>query len=236
MSELSRLYEMQMLEAKLDRLRKTLKELPVYEEFRRLQAKTNEGKEAAGLVEGKLDEERRNLESLELAVQEVTEESRAVQARLYSGTVTSAKELSQLEVRAILLQRERKKAEDNAFLAMEAVEEMEKALASAREKQQSLMIKLHSLQKQGNLEISGIKEQIRECQEEREKLLATVSEKLLNHYRELQQRFKGKPLAPVEGEVCGGCRVSLSSNLKNRLCNPAAVVTCENCGRMLIPF
>lgn len=235
MSELRRLYEAQLLEAKLDSLNLALKELPVYEEYRKLQAEAAEVSKAAGLLQGRLEEQRKRLNHLELDMQKVEEESKTTQVLLYSGKVSNPKELAQLEAKAGSLQRERSKTEDSVLQAMEAAEDTERSLSACREKQQSLAGRLHKLKTQGTLEMSVLKEQIREHQQEREKLLAGISEKLLSQYRELRQRFRDTALVPVDGEVCGGCRVSLSTNLKNRLCNPAALLTCETCGRILVP-
>ncbi len=235
MSELRRLYEVQLLDAKLDCLSLALKELPVYEEYRQLQAEAADADKTAGLQERRLDGLRKQLKSLELDLRTVEEESKAVQALLYSGKVGSPKELEQLMAKAGSLQRERSKAEDSVLQAMEAVEETEKALLAHSEKQQSLADRLRRLKTKGTLELSGLKEQIRELRQEREKLLPGISDKLLSHYHELRERFRDTALVPVDSEVCGGCRVALSTNLKNRLCNPVALLFCENCGRLLVP-
>jgi len=235
MSELSRLYQVQLLEAKLDSLTLALKELPVYEEYRKLQAEEAEAKQAAGLLEDRLNGQQRRLKSLELDMQQVEDESKTTQELLYSGRVSNPKELAQLMDKAGTLQLERGRTEDKVLQAMEIAEETERSLSALREKQQSLADRLHRLQKQGAREVSGLKEQIREHQLERDKLLAGISAKLLSNYHELRQRFRDTALVPVEGDVCGGCRVSLSTNQKNRLCNPAALLTCENCGRILLP-
>jgi predicted nucleic acid-binding Zn-ribbon protein len=235
MSELRRLYEVQLLEAKLDVLSLALKELPVLEEYRALQAEALEMKKKTGLLESKLDGQRKRLKSLELDLQKVEEESKATQCLLYSGKVSNPKELAQLSDKAGLLQRERSKAEDSVLHAMEAAEETEKSLSAFREKLQSLADRLHRLQKQGSHELSGLKGQITAHQQEREKLLAGISDKLLSQYQELKPRFRDTALVLVDGEVCGGCRVALSTNLKNRLCNPAMLLFCENCGRILVP-
>lgn len=235
MSELRQLYEVQLLEAKLDSLGLALKELPVLAEYRTLQAEALEMKNSFGLLESKLNEQRKRLKRLELDLQKVEEENKTTQTLLYSGKVSNPKELAQLVDKAGLLQRERSKAEDSVLQAMEVAEETEKSLSAFREKLQSLAGRLHSLKTKGTLELSGLKGQIMAHQQEREKLLAGISDKLLSHYRELKPRFRDTALVLVDGEVCGGCRVALSTNLKNRLCNPAMLLFCENCGRLLVP-
>jgi uncharacterized protein len=235
MGELAKLYELQQLELELDKLKKALKELPVYEEFRKLQSEVSDAKEAIGWTETKLQEQNRRIKRLEMDVEKALQESKAVQARLYSGSVKNAKELEQLESKGKALLRDREKAEETLLLGMEACDDLEKALAKAKQEHASLNQKLRELQQQGNEKIREFKDKIQVCQAGREQLLQDISSLLLKNYREMRQRFHGRPLACVEAGVCGGCRVSVSSNLRNRLCNPEAVVICENCGRILVP-
>ncbi|MBS4022591.1 MAG: hypothetical protein KGZ79_09230 [Dethiobacter sp.] len=235
MGELATLYDLQQLELELDRLKKTLKELPVYSEFKKLQSEVADAKEAIGWTETKLNEQRKRIKRMEMDAEKVQQESKEVQAKLYSGAVRSSKELEQLESKGKALLREKDKAEETLLLAMEAYEELETAITTAKNNHNAINQKLRELQQQGNKEIKGLKDRIQHCQAARDQLREQIGSVLLESYGEMRPRFHGRPLARVVAGICGGCRVSISSNLTNRLCNPEAVVTCENCGRMLVP-
>ncbi|MBS4030235.1 MAG: hypothetical protein KGZ63_02275 [Clostridiales bacterium] len=235
MGELSVLYELQQAELKLDLLWKNLKELPVFEEFKRLQAETADSKEAVGWAESKLAEQRKRAKRLEMDMQEAETQSKVIETKLYDGSVNNAKELSQLEEKGKELRREREKHEEFVLLSMEAVEELEASLATAKANHKDKMLKIRELQKSGNEEIERLKDEIKFHQEQRDILLQQVSKELIEGYREKRKRYNGRPLALVTGDTCSGCRVSISSRTKNFLCNPNAVVVCDNCGRILVP-
>ena len=146
MGELSVLYELQQADLKLDLLRKNLKELPVFEEFKKLQAETADAKEAIGWAENKLVEQRKRARRLEMDMEEAETQSKAIEEKLYDGSVNNAKELSQLEEKGKELQRERKKHEETVLLSMEAVEELEASLATAKAKHKDKTVKLKALQ------------------------------------------------------------------------------------------
>jgi hypothetical protein len=234
MGELHILYQLQQVEANLDNLRRKLKELPVYAEFKKIQQEVADMRESVGWAESKLEEQRKRLRRFEQDLQKTEQESKDVQATLYSGTISQAKELEQLEIKSKALVRDREKEEENMLLAMEAAEDVEKALLQSNEKLSALTVKLREVKQRGNEEIRCMKEEISGVEKSRDELVGQVSEKLLSDYRDMFPRFHGRPLARVKGDICEGCRVSLSSHLVNRLCNPQTVVHCENCGRILV--
>jgi uncharacterized protein len=235
MGETAVLYELQQLELELDKLKKKLKELPVYAEFKQLQSEVADKKEAIGWAQTKLEEQRKRIRRLEMDVEKSQQESKAIQAKLYSGAVKNSKELEQLQSKGKALQREKDKTEENMLLVMEASDELEKSLSKSKQDYSNYTRKLKDLQQRGNQEIRELKEKILGCQQSRDQLMQQISSPLLDNYRELRVRYHGRPLARVEAGACGGCRVSISSNLQNILCNPEAVVSCENCGRILVP-
>ncbi len=235
MGESAVLYELQQLELELDKLKKKLKELPVYAEFKQLQSEVADKKEAIGWVQTKLEEQRKRIRRLEMDVEKAQQESKAIQAKLYSGAVKNSKELEQLQSKGKALLREKDKTEENMLLVMETSDELEQSLSKTKQDYSNNTRKLKELQQRGNQEIRELKEKILSCQQSRDQLMQQISSPLLDNYKELRVRYHGRPLARVEAGACGGCRVSISSNLQNILCNPKAVVSCENCGRILVP-
>ena len=233
MGELDILYELQQVDLKLDQLRKTLKELPIYEQFKQLQNEVADAKEAVGWADNKLEEQSKRVRRLELDVEKAEEESKDIQTKLYSGAVKNSKELGQLESKGKVLLREQDKAEENVLLAMETKEKLQAALLNAKQNYKDLSEKLRNLQQQGNKEINVLKDKIKNSQEMREELVKKVNPRLLISYKEMRQSYHGRPLACIERDICGGCRVTISSNLINRVCNPTDLVFCENCGRIL---
>ncbi len=235
MHYLSELYELQQIELDIDMLRKRLKEHSVFDEFKKLQNEAADSKKAVELAEGKLNEQRIISKRLEMDMQKVEAQNKAVQASLYDGSVNNAKELSQLEEKGKELSRERDKQEEAVLLSMEVVEELELSFETAKKKYKNKVLKLKELQNYGNKEIQHLKDEIMSHQEKRDTLSQKISKELLEDYKSKRRMFSGRPLALLIGDICGVCRVSISSRTKNLLCNPEAVVVCDNCGRILIP-
>ena len=235
MGEIHILMELQHVELKLEKVQKTLKELPVFEEFKKLQSENADAKEALGWAEDKLKEYLKRIRRLEGQLQSAEQEYKENQERLYSDAVQNAKELEQLERKVEALHREQQNQEEIMLTAMEGTEELEKALTSAKDNYVMINKKLRLKQKTGNEEISRLKEEIRFLREQRELLLQQVSKPLLDEYREMRTKYNGRPLATVENDICCGCRVGVSSSIKAMLLRPDSKAICENCGRILVP-
>jgi predicted nucleic acid-binding Zn-ribbon protein len=236
LGEYHKLLELQQIELKLERLQKELKELPVFAEFKKLQVQSADAKEALGWADGKLQEHKKRTRRLERQLQAAEEEHKVNQAQLYSTSGQTAKELEQLERKAESLLSEWQSQEEAMLLAMQGTEDLEAALAKAKDEGKILQKKLKAKQKTGNEEIEQMKKEILAYREQRDQILQKLAKPLADEYKELRKRFHGRPVAMLEGDICGGCRVSVSSNTRAQLNNPNCKASCDNCGRILIPL
>jgi uncharacterized protein len=78
--------------------------------------------------------------------------------------------------------------------------------------------------------ISG---EIREVEEERKQLSASVSESLMPLYQRLMKTKDGLAVAPMQDGKCGGCHMKLIASTVVAVQSEAEVTRCENCGRIL---
>jgi predicted nucleic acid-binding Zn-ribbon protein len=63
-----------------------------------------------------------------------------------------------------------------------------------------------------------------------------ASADLLARYEQLSAQFDGVAVARLENGACDGCHIQLSAVAIDRLAKASddAVVTCEECGRLLV--
>lgn len=233
MEGLAALYELQQLELRLGQLARKLKNLPVLEQYRTLRERAAREKETAEKLLADLNEQRRLVKRLELEIQRIAGESKVVNEKLYEGTVQNARELEMLQAKERALQREKDAAEEKALAAMEKAEELEKHFKQSNLLCRQYGRKLGELQQAANREIKELKEQVQNMRECIGQLQQRVDRQLLEKYSAMKPRFHGRPVAIVQDDTCSGCRVTISSNLKNKLHNPAILNYCENCGRLL---
>jgi uncharacterized protein len=156
-----------------------------------------------------------------------------VEQKLYKGSDLTAKELGDLQMDLESLRRRRSELEDNALEAMDAVETAQRDVADAESE-------LKEVEKQFGAEQSELvsrqvelRERVAELEAERAEEVVEIDEEMLTLYEELAALKGGRAIAKVEGGACGGCRISLPTNVLQRARSGGAQVRCSSCERIL---
>ena len=230
MTTVKRLYALQELDLNLDRLGRALAEAEA-------ELKTEisiENLEAALKAEdARLEyaQTRQHDNRMETAVRR--ERAESLEARLYDGSVVNARDLEPLQQEADSVRR---LLEQNEALSLELTIEIEDAqsrraalsaqLAEAQERWQARREEL-------TRHIAQLSAEQQECQENRNRMAAQVEPPLLQRYETLRQTKGGRAVAKVERDLCQGCRMSLPTQLRQRVRSGRQAVNCSSCGRML---
>lgn len=101
-------------------------------------------------------------------------------------------------------------------------------------------LKLESIRREDDAERARIQTQIAEKQErlerltaERRRMAAALPDDLRESYEQLNQKFPGSAVVPLEGETCGGCHWSLVAQTASSVRGGRELVRCEHCHRWL---
>ncbi len=81
-------------------------------------------------------------------------------------------------------------------------------------------------------EIEAERARLGQIQQAREALWQGLPDHLRAAYQRLHDRVPD-PLAAVEGQTCGGCKLQLSTQIVQGVREGSALVQCEHCGRIL---
>ena len=170
---------------------------------------------------------------LELEIQGLSNKASSSETRLYGGTVTNPKELSDLQAEIAGLKRRRQSLEDDLLDAMISVEEAETEQNESRtdldEKEQAWVAN----QEHFRAEYKKLTAHIEKLSGEREKLIPRVGQHVLGVYTELWKRKTSLPIAEAKAGACGVCGVILSAGIQWKL-RQGELVQCENCERILV--
>ena len=230
MTTVKRLYALQELDLNLDRLGRALAEAEA-----ELKTEISIGNLEAALKaeEARLeDAQTRQYDNrMETAVRR--ERAESLEARLYDGSTVNARDLEPLQQEADSVRR---LLEQNEALALELTIEIEDAQARCA----NLSNQLAEAQARGQARreelthhIAQLRAEQQECQETRNRMAAQVEPPLLQRYETLRQTKGGRAVAKVERDLCQGCRMSLPTQLRQRVRGGRQTVNCSSCGRML---
>lgn len=182
----------------------------------------------------RLKSDRKALKDLELRTMKILDDRRELNESMYGGKIGNVKELEQMQRRMDQLAAEKRKLEDQTINLMESIENQEIALDDCEARLAGKKEELRSGEKALRKEVAGCESELLALSSKRVALAETIEGKLLDRYTLLAGKTQGRALARVNGDLCGGCRVFISSALRGHLYNPSAMVYCENCGRLLV--
>lgn len=187
-------------------------------------------------VNAKREELARAQRRLEDEVASVSAKADEVDTKLYSGSVTSPRELQALQDDLDSLRRRQRQLEDEVLELMEQLEPVERELDSRAAERAELDQQGATLEAALAEAEAAIAAELATVQAERAEIAAAVPAELLDHYEELRRRLQGIAVARLVGSQCGGCHLSLSAVELDRIRHepPDALVHCEECGRLLV--
>jgi len=232
--QLKLLWDLQELDLSISNLQQKLEEAPLISGVQETTDKLNELAIEITERELRLKEDRKTLKQLEMKTQKIVDDRKELSDNLYGGKITNVKELEQMQRKFDLLAAEKQKTEDSILVLMETVEDQEAALneidAEHTKNEQDLQEKEERLAS----DLKQFNEELSRMEDERKGLVEGIEKKYLTKYEILAQKHHGRPLARVVDDICGGCRVFISSAQRGHLYNPGTMVYCENCGRLLV--
>jgi predicted nucleic acid-binding Zn-ribbon protein len=159
-----------------------------------------------------------------------------LERKMYSGEVTATRDLMAMTDEVESLRKRCSSLEDLALGAIEEREELEGQMAEIDERRDALgadadevRTRLEKAQAEIDAEVTGE-------HAAREGLARGLAAELISEYERLRQRLGGVGAARLVGESCTGCHLTLPATEIDRFrhLDPAVVVHCDQCGRILI--
>lgn len=220
----------------LDQLRHKVAHHPIRAEIDVIDADASTLQGQIDEIEGRKHQLDREVKRLADEVSLLDDKRAKIDAKLYDGSVTATKDLLALQDEATMLLQRKNTLEDEELELMESVEvvqaelsppvsEMEKLNATRSDREVALAEAL------AQLEVD-----IEANEKQRAEAASSVPNDLLSHYESLRTDFGGVAVARLVGSTCDGCHMALSAMAVDLIKKQPddAVVTCDQCGRLLI--
>ena len=221
----------------IDQLRHRIATLParaelqlVEEQLVALEAEAAELGEQVGVIERRQKAAEDEVASLGAKIAELD-------AKLYSGTVTSPKELQAIQADIDSIRRHQSDVEDGILEAMEEREPFDARQAELdanRTQLDATAMHLRATIAQAETEIEA---ELATETDARTAAASAVPAALLDEYERLRPKLGGVAAARLEpGGRCGGCHLTLPATEVARIKRepPDALIHCDQCGRILV--
>ena len=171
---------------------------------------------------------------LEFEADDVRAKVGTVEAKLYSGEVTDSRELSDLDADLKSLKKNLQTREDAFLASLEQTEEGEAVAAQAQSILSEIEARWQATQSHLLAEKADLEPEIERLRAIRGEQSGAADRASLSLYDVLRDRRDGSAVAAVERGMCQGCRITLPRNIIQKVRNPAALVQCVSCERILV--
>lgn len=178
-----------------------------------------------------LDDLSHQQHSAEWEIDDLTGKITTAEGQLYSGRITSPKELSSLQQEIKSFKVKRDQYETKALEIIDQVELAETDVAATGNEIKKLEGEWHNWQQQLSAEIEQLKGKLSELKQRRQLFTNSIDPQAVDRYEHIRKQ-KGQAVAKVEQGICRGCRISLSSS-ELQQARGGNLTQCGNCGRIL---
>ena len=230
MTTVRQLYALQEVDLDIDRVDRSLaeaeEELKTEISIENLESTLQAEEERLKEVEG-----RHSDNQMETSIRR--ERSESLESRLYDGSMVNARDLESLQheaanVRSLLEQNEAVSLELSIQLeeSQTRCAELHIELTEARARWESRRDELNRL-------VNDLHAERSDYERQRDLLAGQLEQSALRRYEALRRSKGGRAVAKVERDLCQGCRMSLPTQLRQRVKSGRQTVNCSSCGRML---
>jgi predicted nucleic acid-binding Zn-ribbon protein len=175
----------------------------------------------------------------ELEAELASTETRAssVSRRLYSGEVSASRELQAMAADVDALKQRSSQIEDSILEVLEELEPLEQRVSETEATIATLRTEREAAAGSLGEAESVVDAELEVVAAERREIVPRVPEQLLKVYDRLRARLGGVAVARIVANRCDGCHLTLPATELDRIRHlpPGEMVTCEQCGRILVP-
>lgn len=184
----------------------------------------------------RIAELQRTQKRLEDEVATIEAKGEAENKRMYSGTVTSPRELQAMQEEIDGLTRRQRALEDELLDVLEALEPLTEEADGLEARREELAVEADRTAAELAEAEREIDAQLAAVEADRSRLAADVAPDLLATYQKLREHLGGVGVARLEGTQCTGCHLSLPATELDavRRADPSTVLFHEECGRILV--
>lgn len=232
--DLINLVELQLLEKNIIRKVNEISLLKKSEKLQKLEAEFGEISaihESISRDSLDLEHEKKKLED---SISINNEKIKKHEAKLFSGTITSSKELVNFQEEIKQSKLNNDGLEIKEIELMIKIDEYKPKLKQAEVKKQAYSKDIESLKVEIGIKVKDIEERLAVLKERRKAAISKIPKEVCARYDEVKAKRGGVGVAVLKNRVCDVCRMEISSGEAERIQDPEVIYKCPECKRMLI--
>jgi hypothetical protein len=230
MEELRHLYQLQELDIQIDDLGKTLADV---ESKLADNSILLDARNRLATVEAHSEKLAAGRRASDRTIADLQVRLEQIQARLYSGSITSVKEMEATEEERATTEKSLADTEDRLLEIMVRAEEVEETLTKGLRVVERLEAQRNADVDAMTSQVEGLKANIEVLTVDRGELREATPGPTLHQYETLRANKGGMAVAKVDRGMCSGCRVTLSTSELQRVRLATKPMRCSSCRRIM---
>ena len=229
--KLRSLYELQLIDSKIDRIRTIRGELPLEvqdleDSVAGLETRVNNLSDELKELENQVSEKTQAIKDFKSNIKKYEAQQGKVRNNREYDAITKEIEFQNLEIQ--LAEKRLKEAKFNIEQKSEIVE---KSQIEFNERKKDLKLKKSELEEI----ISETEKEEKELMIASEKAASAIEDRLVNAYKRVRANTRnGLAVVPVERDACGGCFNKIPPQKQLDIRMNKKILVCEHCGRIMV--
>ncbi|HEU0086117.1 MAG TPA: C4-type zinc ribbon domain-containing protein [Pseudonocardiaceae bacterium] len=230
-----RLLDLAEVDAELARTAHRRRSLPELAEIEQAERDLRSGRDALVATDTTASDLDREIRKLEAEIDQVRAREDRDRGLMDSGSISSAKQLEDLQHELATLQRRQGVLEDDLLEVMEQREALDADLARSRAALGEVEQRLAAAARRRDDALADLDAIEARRRAQRNTLLGELPADLVTLYERIRAQ-RGTGAAPLRQQRCGACRLELDRTAIGRLRDapPDEVLRCEECGVLLV--
>lgn len=229
--KLRALYELQLIDSKIDRIRTVRGELPLEvqdleDSVAGLETRVNNLSEELKELEEQVNEKTQSIKDFKANIKKYEAQQGKVRNNREYDAITKEIEFQNLEI-----QLAEKRLKEYKFAIEQKSEIVEKSRTEFEERKKDLKLKKSELDEI----ISETEKEEKELMAASEKAADNIEDRLVNAYKRVRANTRnGLAVVPVERDACGGCFNKIPPQKQLDIRMNKKILVCEHCGRIMV--
>lgn len=164
------------------------------------------------------------------------EKIKSNESKLFSGTITSAKELENYQDEIKILKQKNSVIEDQILEIMIKLEEKLEGVKLAREEKNKAEANLNRIKNEVSEKIEVLEHIVEGLKKRKEGIVSRVPPDYLKKYNELKNKKGGIAVAVLKDNFCNVCNMEIPTSAAEEIDDMDKLYRCPLCGRMAIIY
>lgn len=230
MTTVKQLFALQEVDLDLDRVYRSLEEA---EEELKTEVSIEKLEDSLRDEEERLVDVEMRQRDNQLEMESRRERTETLEGQLYSGSMVNARDLEALQQEASNVRHQLEQDEALSLELSIQLEETSLRCAALRLQLSETKERWEAQRNELNRKVADLRSEQGKFESQREMLASRIDPATLQRYEVLRKSKGGRAVAKVERDLCQGCRMSLPTQLRQRVKSGRQSVNCSSCGRML---